>query len=133
MGKLTAAQQAGSYYARKRNRATTLVTDIVSRAQGSVSFSTNVAQTVTIGGTVVTFGTSFALGATVTATLANLLTYLTASADTNLVKASYQVLGSALIVTCRAPGAGHLTLAASAGAVSNGRFTLPQIRKRAAL
>lgn len=134
MGKLTAAQQAGSYYVRKRNRrSTTLVTDTVSRAQGSVTFSTNSAQTVTIGGTVVTFGTSFALGASLTATLAALLAYLAASADANLTKASYQVLGSALIVQCKAPGAGHLTLAASAGTVSNGSFTLPQIRKRAAL
>jgi hypothetical protein len=133
MGKLTAGQQAGTYYARKRNRSTSLVTDVVSRAQGNVSFSANSAQTVTIGGTVVTFGTSFALGADLTATLAALLAYLVASSDTNLLKATYQVIGSALVVRCKVPGAGHLTLAASAGAVSNGSFTLPQIRKRAAL
>lgn len=133
MAKLTAAQQAGLYYLRKQNRGTTLVTDVVSRAVCNVTFLTNTSQTVTIGGTTVTLGTDFSLGASLAATLAALLAYLVASSNANLVKATYQVEGSALVVTCRVPGAGHLAVSASAGTVSNGSFTLPQIRKRAAL
>ncbi len=130
------AQAAASYYARKRNRAAQLadpVVDVTSRATGFVTFSTNAAQTVTLGGTVVTFGTSFALGATLPLTLANLLVYLNASADTNIVKCTYAIEGSALTITYKTPNVATFTLAASAGTRSAATLALDTTYQRVPL
>jgi hypothetical protein len=127
---LTRGQQAGSYYARKRNRAAVLTNDPTQRAWGSVLFSTNVAQTVTLGGTVVTFGTSFALGANLAVTLQNLLTYLNASLDANLVKATYSVSAMILSVRAKSVNDATFTLAASVGVRSNPTLHLIQTRQR---
>jgi len=99
-------------------------------AFGSVTYSVNpsAAATVTIGGTVVTYvsslttGNQILLGATLAATLANAVTFLNQSADTNLSKAVYSVnqAGTALQIVYKTAGtAGNtFTLAASVGTPS---------------
>lgn len=97
-------------------------------ANGSITFAANPVNnsTVTIGGTVVTFvtasptGSQVLIGASTAATLSNLLTFLSSSADTNLVKFKYSVLGSVLYLLAATAGtAGNaLTLAASVATVS---------------
>ncbi len=134
-----ARQSAALYYADKRNRHTALVIDKTSHATGSVTFSTNVAQTVTLGGTVVTFGTSFALGVNadpavaLAITLANLLTYLRASVNANLVKCTYAIQGHALVIRDKLPNVATFTLAASAGTRSGATLALAHIYKRVPL
>lgn len=79
--------------------------------------------TITLNGTVVTFvaGAPAALqvqiGGTIAATLVNLLTFLQASVDVQLVKFTYAVVGSVLYATAAATGAGGNALTiAKAGA-----------------
>ena len=127
---LTNGQQAGSYYARKRNRMAVLTDDPTQSAWGTITFSANNAQTVTLGGTVVTFGTSFALGDNLAATLQNLLIYLEASLDANIVKATYGVTATALTVRAKRINDITFTLAASAGTVSHATLQLMQTRQR---
>jgi hypothetical protein len=119
------------YYARKRNRLTVPTDDPTQRAWGYVVFATNDAQTVTLGGTVVTFGTSFALGDTLAATLQNLLTYLNASNDANLVKADYSVSATALSIRAKQINDTTFALAASAGTVSHSTLQLIRTLQRA--
>jgi hypothetical protein len=61
-------------------------------AFGSITFSQQpvAAQTVTMNGTVVTFGTDVALGPTLGDTIVNLAAFMNASSDTQLVKCSYE-------------------------------------------
>ena len=127
---LTNGQQAGSYYARKRNRNAALVNDPTQPAWGSIAFSTNVAQTITLGGTVVTFGTDFALGGNLAATLQNLLIFLDDSLDANIVKAKYAVSATALSVRAAKVNDTTFTLAASAGTVSHSTLQAIQTRQR---
>ncbi|MGI4812804.1 MAG: DUF3383 family protein [Janthinobacterium lividum] len=99
-------------------------------AIGSIGFSVNpsAAATITIGGTVVTFvaalttGNQILIGATLAATLANAVTFLSQSSDVNLSKATYSVnsAGTALQIVYGTPGtAGNtFTIAASAGTTS---------------
>ncbi len=99
-------------------------------AFGSVTYSVNLtaAATVTIGGTVVTYvtaittGAQILIGATLAATLANAVTFLNQSADTNLSKAVYSVnqAGTALQIAYKTAGtAGNtFTLTASIGTAS---------------
>lgn len=99
-------------------------------AFGSVTYSVNpsAAATVTIGGTAVTYvsalttGNQILLGATLAATLANAVTFLNQSTDTNLSKAVYSVnqAGTALQIVYKTAGtAGNaFTLAGSVGTVS---------------
>jgi hypothetical protein len=129
---LTAAQQAGSYFARKRNRLARQnapVSDLSGFAEGSITFLSNGAQSVTLGGTLV----NLSIGADLAATLAALLVTLTGSADTNLVKCSYAVEGSVLVITSKTRGDATFTLAASAGTRSGATLALPTITERAAL
>ena len=127
---LTSGQQAGSYYARKRNRRAVLTDDPTQSAWGAVVFSTNDAQTVTLGGTVVTFGTDFDLGADLAETLQNLLAYLDASGDANIVKATYAVTPVSLVVRSKQIDDATFTLAASAGTTSHSHLQLIQTRRR---
>jgi hypothetical protein len=95
------------------------------QASGSILFAANplANATVTIGGTAVTFvasgavGNQVNIGASLAATLAALVTMLSASADANLVKATYAVDGTntKLLVTAKANGSvgNAITLAAS--------------------
>jgi hypothetical protein len=129
------AQASGLYYARKRNRAAVLAPELSAQASGSITFAVNPsnAATITIGGTVVTFGFGVTIGAGRAATLVNLLAFLRASNDTNLVKATYGVTGNVLAVRAKARGVETLTLAASAATVSHGTVKLPQIKQRVTL
>lgn len=76
-------------------------------ATGTATFTTNPANndTITIGGTLITFvtgsptGSQVKVGATNLVTLANLLAFLNASADTNIIKCSYSTLGNVLTLT----------------------------------
>ncbi len=129
---LTATQQAGSYFARKRNRLarqSAPVSNLAAYAWGSITFSANSAQSITLGGTLV----NLSIGADLAATLAALLVTLTGSADANIVKCVYAVEGSALEVTSKTPGDETFTLVASAGTVSHSTLKLPTITARAAL
>lgn len=103
-------------------------------AAGSILFASNPTanDTVTIGGTVVTFKASGAtglqvnIGVSLAATLAALLSLLSGSADVNLVKFTYAVtLGTTLNLTAVAAGtAGNaLTIAASAATPSGATLT----------
>lgn len=87
-------------------------------ATGSFSFSANptAADTITLNGTVVTFvaagpiGNQVLLGATLSVTLANLLVFLQASADVQLVKFVYYANGTTLYLAAAATGAGGNSL-----------------------
>lgn len=76
-------------------------------ASFTATFSTNptAADTLTIAGTAITFvasgatGSQVNIGATLPATLSNLLTFLNASADSGLVKFKYGLSGSVLVGT----------------------------------
>jgi hypothetical protein len=103
-------------------------------ATGTATFSANptAADTLTIGGTAVTFVASGAtglqvnIGASLTATLASLLALLVGSADANLVKFYYAVTGSVLTVTAASVGlvGNALTLAKSSSVVTLSAATL---------
>ena len=103
-------------------------------AMGSATFSANPANndTLTIGGSAVTFVTSGAtglqvnIGASLSATLASLLTLLSGSADSNLVKFYYAVSGSVLTFEAATPGipGNSLTLAKSSTAITLSAATL---------
>lgn len=81
-------------------------------ANGTVTFTgqPTATQTLTIGGTAITFvasgatGNQVNIGATIAATLANLMTLLQSSADANLVKARYALNGLVLTVTYATAG-----------------------------
>ena len=129
---MTAAQQAGSYYARKRNRLarqSVPVADKTAHASGSIAFAANTAQSVTLGGTLV----NLSIGANLAATLAALLVTLSGSADANIIKCTYAIEGSTLVVTAKAVNDATFTLAASAGTRSGATLALPTITARAAL
>ncbi len=107
------------------------VTPAPVQATGSITFTTNptASSAVTIGGTAVTFvasnptGNQVLIGASTAATLANLLTFLQLSADTNLVKFTYGLASLVLNVTARYGGVqgNALTIATTvAGATVSG-------------
>lgn len=99
-------------------------------ASGTITFAANPSNndTVTFGGTNVTFkaagpvGNQVLIGATLADTLANLRTFLNASADANISLATYLVVGSKLYVVYKTAGAGGnaFTLAASVAVASGG-------------
>jgi hypothetical protein len=98
-------------------------------ASGTATFSGQPAtnDTLTVGGTVITFGTQVSIGTSLAVTLSNLLTFLQGSSDTNLAKFSYSVFGSALTFTANqfgnagaqaGTGGNSLTLAKSSTAIT---------------
>ena len=103
-------------------------------ALGDAVFSGNptAADTLTIAGTAITFVSSGAtgnqvnIGGTLTITLGSLLTFLSTSVDSNLVKCTYIVNGSTLYVTAAVPGSAgdSLTLAKSSSAITLSGSTL---------
>lgn len=128
-----ASVQAALRVARKVNLAgTSLVSDPTSLATGLITFPGNPAgsSTITLGGTVVTFGTNVAIGANLGVTLASLLAFLNGSADANISKCTYSVVGTALTVRAKTPNNTTFTLAASAATVSGATLQLAKIRKR---
>ncbi|MFG1388810.1 autotransporter outer membrane beta-barrel domain-containing protein [Xanthobacter versatilis] len=107
------------------------VTNAAVAATGSVSFTTNpsASSTITLNGTAVTFvasgatGNQVNIGGSLSATLASLLTLLQGSADTQLVKFTYAVVGTSLNLTAATAGtAGNsLTIATNvSGATASG-------------
>jgi hypothetical protein len=84
------------------------------KASGGITIPTQPTanQTLSIGGTTVTFvatgatGNQVNIGANVAATLVALAAFLNASADVNISKATYTVVGSVLQVSFDVPGAG---------------------------
>lgn len=131
-----AAMQAALYHSREKNLiSTTLVSDPASLASGSITFASNPANnsTITLGGTVVTFGTDVTIGASLAITLASLLAFLNASVNANIIKCTYTITGSVLDIRSKTPNNTTFTLAASVATVSHATIQLIQIRKRKAL
>jgi uncharacterized protein DUF3383 len=103
-------------------------------AYGSATFSgqPTANDTLTLAGTAVTFvsgtpsGNQVKIGTSLTVTLANLLAFLNASVDTNIVKMTYSVLGSVLYCVSAVTGtAGNAyTLAKSSSAITLSGSTL---------
>jgi len=97
-------------------------------ASGTITFASNpsASDTVTIGGTAITFvasgptGSQVLIGGSPSATATNLLNFLQASVDTNLVKGIYSLVGTVLTVTYYQIGtAGNsFTLAKSSSAIT---------------
>lgn len=93
-------------------KATTVAQSAAPKATGSVAFTgqPTAAQTLTLNGSVVTFVASGAtglqvnIGASLAATLASLLALLQGSADTQLVKFTYAVVGNNLNLTAATGG-----------------------------
>ena len=106
-------------------------------ATSYIAFSSNPAAsgTITFNGTVVTFvtaspsGNQVLIGATLTATLSNLLTFLQASTDVNISKFTYFVSGSTLYLASATTGPGgnsltiSVTIPAVGGPLSGGAGT----------
>jgi hypothetical protein len=131
-----AAMQAALYHARVKNqRDTTLVDDPTSLSWGYINFAANplTSATITLGGTAVTFGTDVTIGASLAQTLGSLLAFLNASADANIGKCTYAVIGSVLAIRSKTPNNTTFTLAASAATVSHATLQLAKITKRVAL
>lgn len=131
---------AAFYYARKANRAaekSAPVPDLSAHAFAAITFPSNPASnaTITLGGTVVTFGTNVTIGANLAATLANLLAFLNASVDANIIKCVYSVPGnSTLGIVSKAAGTSTFTVAAAGPAtISHSPLVLPTITKRQVL
>jgi hypothetical protein len=126
------ALQAAILRARKANKSAVPTVDNSSFATGSFLFHSNPASnnTITIGGTVVTFSTNVAIGASLAITLATLLAFLKASANVNLVKQTYAISGNSLVITGKTTGV-LFTLASNFATVSPSQ--LVTITKRKAL
>lgn len=131
-----AAQQAGLYFARKRNRLMpALRNSLVAPAWGTITFPSNPANTatITINGTVITFvtgtpsGAQVKIGATTADTIAALLTYLAANP---IAAATVSGSGNGILVQSVKPADTTITLAASAATVSSGTLIPQQIRAR---
>jgi hypothetical protein len=99
--RISDAMQAAMYAARKRNRRAVLIADPSQRAAGWLSFGTNPVsgQWIALNGTRITFGTDVEISGTTLGTLVNLLLYLKASTDPNLVQATYALDKTTLYVT----------------------------------
>lgn len=137
-GKVTAKRrrasaQAALYHARAKNQdETSLVNDPTSLSWGTITFAANPSNgaTITLGGTVVTFGTDVTIGGSLVATLATLLAFLNASANANIVKCRYTTSSTALALRSKTPNNTSFTLAASAATVSHSTLQLAKITKR---
>lgn len=112
---------------------TTVPAGTAQKAAGAITFASNPSanDTVTLGGTAVTFKASGAtgnqvnIGANLAATMTALAAFAAASADTNIVKASYAATATALNITYNVPGtAGNaFTIAASVATPSGATLT----------
>ncbi len=131
----SAAMQAALHAMRKDNRDATLTPDKTAHASGSIIFAVNPSNndTITLGGTVVTFGSDVTIGGSLAITMVSLLTFVKASANANIVKCTYTGSATALGVLSKSVNDQTFTLAASVATVSHATLQLPQIRQRAAL
>lgn len=134
--KMTAAVQAGLFNARKRNKlATAVVNSVVAPAYGTIFFPANPSNndTITIGGTVITFvsgtpsGAQVKIGATTASTLVALFVYLAANPLSN---ATVSGGGQSLLVQSIKPADTTVTLAASAATVSGANLVPQQVNAR---
>lgn len=110
---LSPQSQAGYYWARKRNRRdTALADDLTAPAWGTIAFATNPSnsQTVTINGTVITFGSTVTVAASLALTLAAVATYIAGHPITGV---TVTVSGNGLLIQSTTPGNAAPTLAAS--------------------
>lgn len=138
LARRSANLQAALYRARQRNtvaKNATPVADLSANAAGTITFPSNPATnaTITLGGTVVTFGTTITIGANLLATLTTLVAFLNASADANIKKCVYSLGTNAIGIRSKTPGTSTFTLAASAATISHSPLVLPTIQKRKAL
>lgn len=127
-----ARAQAAAYWQRKRNRAAVVVDDNAAPAWGTITFSVNPSnsQTATIAGTVITFGSTVVIGASLAETLSNVLDHL----DAHPISAAHvSVSGNGLLIQSNNPADTTVTLAASHGTVSHGTLQKQQINARVAL
>jgi hypothetical protein len=136
--RITNGQAAALYYAGKRRLSAfqgPAIDDKASHAYGTIRFSANPSSgaTITLGGTVVHFGTDVAISASLAVTLANLLTFLQASVDANIAKCTYYISGSDLSVRSKEANDASFTLAASVATVSGATLKLMKINSRVAL
>lgn len=129
-------QAAGAYYARKKNRATELVDDNFSPAWGTITFLESPipssGQTITINGTVLTFGTTISLvGLT---TLAEVLAATIAYVGAHPINgANVSGSGDGLLVLSSKPADTSVTLSASNATVSHATLQKQQVRARVPL
>lgn len=139
---LNRQQQAGSYYARKRNRlATSLIDDLYAPAWGTITFLESPlpsnGDTITVNGTVLTFVSGGASGAQVhiADTLAEILYDVQAYFRRNPVSGvgSVTISENGLLVLSAAPADTTVTLAASAATVSHATLQKQQRYARVAL
>lgn len=124
---------AGSYFARKRNRTqTAVIDDVYSPAWGTILFAANPSnsQTITINGTVITFGSTVAVGDDLAETLAAVAAYI---AENPISGANVAVSGNGLSVTSVAPADTSVTIAASNATVSHGTLQKQRVRARVPL
>lgn len=127
------AQAAGAYFARKRNRVSTaLVDDAFAPAWGTITFASNPsnAQTVTINGTVITFGSTVTVGADLAATLAAILAHIAAHPISGV---SVTGSGDGLLIQSTAAADTSITLAASNASVSHATLQKQQVNARVPL
>jgi hypothetical protein len=134
--KMTAAVQAGLFNARKRNKLdTALVNSAIAPAWGTIIFPANPSNndTITIGGTVITFvtgtpsGAQVKIGGSLGATLTALLVYLAANP---IASANVSGGGVSLLVQSVKPADTTVTLAASAATVSGANLVPQQVNAR---
>jgi hypothetical protein len=137
--RISTPQQAGAYYARKRNRAaqeTALVDDQTAPAWGTITFVPSPlpgnGDTITIHGTVITFGTTVGLSGLVT--LAEVLDAVVNYITTHPISGvSVSLSGNGLLVQSTAPADTSIAIAASAATASGSHLTKQQIRVRVPL
>lgn len=132
--RLDTPQNVGLYYASKRNQAAqaALVDDMAAPAWGTFTFSANPSNghTITINGTVITFGSTFALGANLAATLTAAVNYILANPISG---GTVTVSGNGLLVQSTTPGDNSITLAASNATVSGATLKRRKIHARVPL
>jgi hypothetical protein len=122
--------QTALYRNRRKNHAAgkgTPVADPTQLSWGTITFASNPLSnaTITLGGTVVTFGTDVAIGGSLASTLASLLAFLNASVNVNIIKCTYAVTNNVLGIRSKTVNNTTFTLAASAATRSNPVLQLP--------
>jgi hypothetical protein len=130
---LSPQAQAGSYWARKRNRrSTTLTDDLTAPAWATASFGANPSpgDTATINGTVITFGTTVTIAGSLALTLAATVAYILAHPITGV---NVSVSGNGLLVESVTPGDTTPTLAASNATVSSATLVKRRTNQRVPL
>lgn len=130
---LSPQAQASMYWARKRNRlSTALVDDLTAPAWATARFAANPSNshTVTINGTVITFGSTVTVAATLALTLAATVAYIVANPISGV---SVSASGNGLLVQSTTPANTAPTLAASNATVSSANLVRRKTNQRVPL